>query len=155
MCINSFDVNRVLVDPGSVADLLHLPAFKQMRVPLDHLSSAGRVLSGFNGATTLTVEDIAFSRLLGPDRSFYRVIRAFKFDQLDVIHAGPDRSFYCTIRAFKFNQLGFIHAGPNRSFYRAIRAFAFDQLDVIYAGLDMSFYCIIRARGTEPGGPVG
>ena len=60
MCINSFDVHRVLVDPGSSADLLHLPAFKQMRVPLDHLSSTGRVLSGFNRATTLTVGDIAF-----------------------------------------------------------------------------------------------
>ena len=58
--INSFDVHRVLVDPGSATDLLHLPAFKQMRVLLDHLSSAGRVLSGFNGATTLTVGDIAF-----------------------------------------------------------------------------------------------
>ena len=31
-----------------------------MRVPLDHPSSAGRVLSGFNEATTLTVGDIAF-----------------------------------------------------------------------------------------------
>ena len=60
VCISSFDVHRVLVDPGSAADLLHLPAFKKMRVPLDHLSSAGRVLSGFNGATTLTVGDIAF-----------------------------------------------------------------------------------------------
>ena len=58
--INNFDVHRVLVDPGSAADLLHLPALKQMRVPLDRLSSAGRVLSGFNGATTLTVGDIAF-----------------------------------------------------------------------------------------------
>ena len=61
VCINSFDVHRVLVDPGSAADLLHIPAFKQMRVPLDHLCSAGKVLSGFNGATTLTVGDIAFS----------------------------------------------------------------------------------------------
>ena len=60
VCVNSFDVHRVLVDPGIAADLLHLPTFKQTRVPLDHLSSAGRVLSGFNGATTLTVEDIAF-----------------------------------------------------------------------------------------------
>ena len=60
MCINSFDVHRVLVDPGSAVDLLHLPAFKQMRVPLDHLSSASRVLLGFNEATTLTVGDIAF-----------------------------------------------------------------------------------------------
>ena len=64
--INGFDVHRVLVDPGNAADLLHLPFFKQMRVPLDHLSSAGRVLSGFNGATTLTVGDIAFPVQAGP-----------------------------------------------------------------------------------------
>ena len=30
-----------------------------MKVPIDKLRSAGRVLSGFNGATTLTVADIA------------------------------------------------------------------------------------------------
>ena len=53
VCINNFDVHRVLVDPGSATDLLYLPAFNQMRVPIDHLHSAGRVLSGFNGATTL------------------------------------------------------------------------------------------------------
>ena len=64
--INSFDVHRVLVDPGSAADLLHLPAFMQIRVPLDHLNSAGRVLSRFNGATTLTVGDIAFPVWAGP-----------------------------------------------------------------------------------------
>ena len=50
VCIKHFDVHKVLVDPGSAADLLHLSAFKQMRVPIDHLHSAGRVLSGFNGA---------------------------------------------------------------------------------------------------------
>ena len=61
VCINSFDVQRVLVDPCSAADLLHLPAFKQMRVPIDHLHSAIRVLSGFNRATTLSVGDITFS----------------------------------------------------------------------------------------------
>ena len=64
--INSFDVHRVLIDPGNAADLLHLPSFRQMRVPLDHLSSADRVLSGFNGATTLTVRDIAFPIQAGP-----------------------------------------------------------------------------------------
>ena len=53
-------MHKVLVDPGSAADLLHLPAFKKMRVSLDHLSSAGRIFFGFNGATTLTVGDIAF-----------------------------------------------------------------------------------------------
>ena len=66
VCINSFDVHRVLVDPGSAADLFHLPAFKQMRVPIDHLHSAGRVLSCFNGATTLSVGDITFSVKAGP-----------------------------------------------------------------------------------------
>ena len=28
VCINSFDVHRVLIDPGSAVDLLHLSAFK-------------------------------------------------------------------------------------------------------------------------------
>ena len=66
VCINSFDVHRVLIDPGSAAYLLHLPAFKQMRVPLDHLSYADRVFSGLNVATTLTVGDIAFTIRAGP-----------------------------------------------------------------------------------------
>ena len=66
VCINDFDVHMVLVDPGSAADLLHLPTFKQMRVPIDHLSSTGKVLSGFNGAVTLTVGDIAFPVKAGP-----------------------------------------------------------------------------------------
>ena len=61
VCINRFDVHRVLIDPGSATDLLHLPAFKQLRVPIDHLHSAGRVLSGFNGATTLSIGDVTFS----------------------------------------------------------------------------------------------
>ena len=59
-------MHRDLVDPGNVAELLHLPAFKQMKVPLTHLNSAGRVLFGFNGATTLMVGDIALSVKAGP-----------------------------------------------------------------------------------------
>ena len=45
LCINNFDVHRVVVDPSSATDLLHLPAFRQMKVPLDKLSSAGRIFS--------------------------------------------------------------------------------------------------------------
>ena len=52
---------RVLVDLGSMADSLHLPAFQQMKVPLDHLSSTGRILSRFNGATTLMDGNIVLS----------------------------------------------------------------------------------------------
>ena len=59
-------MHRVLVDPGSAADLLHLPAFMQMKVPLSHLSSANKVLSGFNGSATLMVGDIALSVKVGP-----------------------------------------------------------------------------------------
>ena len=66
LCINNFDVHRVLVDPGSAADLLHLPAFQQMKVSLDHLSSVGRILSRFNEATTLTMGDIVLFVKVGP-----------------------------------------------------------------------------------------
>ena len=66
VCINSFYVHRVLVDPGSAADLLHLPAFQQMKVPIGHLHSPGRILTGFNGATTLSIGDITFSVKAGP-----------------------------------------------------------------------------------------
>ena len=59
LCINNFDEHRVLVDPGNAADLLHLLAFRQMKVPLDKLNSVGRIFSGFNRATTLTMGDIA------------------------------------------------------------------------------------------------
>ena len=58
LCINDFDVHRVLVDPGSAADMLQLPALRQMKISLERLSSAGRILSGFNKATTVTMGDI-------------------------------------------------------------------------------------------------
>ena len=59
LCINNFDVHRVPIDPGSAADLLHVPAFRRMQMQLDKLISASRILFGFNGATTLTMGDIA------------------------------------------------------------------------------------------------
>ena len=66
VCIDIFDVHRVLVDPGNIADLLHLLAFKQMKVPINHLHSPSRILSGFNGATTLLIGDITFPVKAGP-----------------------------------------------------------------------------------------
>ena len=59
-------MHRVLVDPASAIDLLHHPTFQQMKVLLDYLSLAGRVLSGFNGATTLIVGDIVLFVKAGP-----------------------------------------------------------------------------------------
>ena len=64
--LKNFNVHRILIDQGSPTELLHLPAFKQMKVPLTHLSSASRVLFEFNGATTLTVGDIDLSIKAGP-----------------------------------------------------------------------------------------
>ena len=58
LCINGFDVHRVLVDPGSAADLLQLPAFNQMKLFSQMLNSAKQVLSSFIDATTTTLGDI-------------------------------------------------------------------------------------------------
>ena len=58
LCINGFDVHKVLVDPDSVENLLRLPTFTQMKLSLGMLNSVGRILSGFNGATTTTLGDV-------------------------------------------------------------------------------------------------
>ena len=58
LCTKNFDVHRVFNDPGSATDLLQLPTFRHMKVPLDKLGSAGRILSRFNRATMLTIGDI-------------------------------------------------------------------------------------------------
>ena len=58
LCINGFDVHRVLVDSGSAADLLQLLAFIQMKVSSDMLNSVGRILFSFNKATIVTLGDV-------------------------------------------------------------------------------------------------
>ena len=60
LCINGSDVHRVLINPGNVIDLLQLPAFKQMKLSLGVVNSVGRILSGFNGVTTVNLGDVAF-----------------------------------------------------------------------------------------------
>ena len=59
-------MHRLLVDPGSAADLLQLPALWQMSISFDRLSSSGRIMSGFNRATTVTMGDIALPVKAGP-----------------------------------------------------------------------------------------
>ena len=59
--INSFNVHRVLVDPGSAA----VPAFKQMKLSLGVVNSAERILSSFNGATTITLGYVALPVKVG------------------------------------------------------------------------------------------
>ena len=64
--INSFDVHRVLVDPGTATDLLQLPAFNQMKLSLLMLNLVRRILSDFNSATTTTLGDITLPVQAGP-----------------------------------------------------------------------------------------
>ena len=66
LCINDFDVQRVLVDPGSTADLLQSLAFNQMKLSPLMLNSSGRILSSFNGVTTITLGDITLLVQAGP-----------------------------------------------------------------------------------------
>ena len=61
-----YDVHRVLVDPGSAADFLQLPAFNQMKLSSQMLNSTRRILSGFNNATTTTLGDIILPVHAGP-----------------------------------------------------------------------------------------
>ena len=66
LCINGFDVHKVLINPGNAENLLQLPAFKQMKLSLDVVNSAERILSGFNGATTVTLGDVKVPVKAGP-----------------------------------------------------------------------------------------
>ena len=66
LCIHGFDVHMVLVDLSSVADLLQLPSFKQMKLSLGVVNSTGRILSGFNGATIVTLGDVVLLVKAGP-----------------------------------------------------------------------------------------
>ena len=58
LCINGFDLHKVLVDLGSVAYLLQMLAFSQMKLSPQMLNSAIQILSSFNGVTTATLRDI-------------------------------------------------------------------------------------------------
>ena len=59
LCINDFHVHKVLVESSSAGDLLQLLAFKQMKLSLGVVNLAGQIHVGFNGATTITLRDVA------------------------------------------------------------------------------------------------
>ena len=66
LCINCFDVHKVLVDLSSATDLLQLPSFAQMKLSSDMLNSIGRILSSFNEATITMIGDVTLSVKAGP-----------------------------------------------------------------------------------------
>ncbi|XP_034708996.1 uncharacterized protein LOC117932064 [Vitis riparia] len=57
--IGDFDVRRILVDPGSSADLLQVSVIKQMGLVPSSLENLGWILLGFNGAATTSLGDVA------------------------------------------------------------------------------------------------
>ena len=81
LCINGFDVHRVLVDPSSAANLLQFPAFIQMKFSSNMLNSAGRILYGFNEATTATLGDVTLPAKVGPvtQRVLFSVVEDLGF----------------------------------------------------------------------------
>ena len=65
LCINDFDVHKVLIDLGNAEDLFQLPTFKQMKLSKGVVNIAGQILYGFHGATTVTLGDVAILVKLG------------------------------------------------------------------------------------------
>ncbi|XP_034674350.1 uncharacterized protein LOC117905562 [Vitis riparia] len=64
--IDKFDVRRILIDPGSSADLVQASVISHMGHNLVGLENPGRILSGFNGASTISLGDIVLPIQAGP-----------------------------------------------------------------------------------------
>ena len=64
--IGDFDVRRILVDPGSSADLVQASVVGHMGYTLTGLENPGRILSGFNGSSTTSLGDIILPVQAGP-----------------------------------------------------------------------------------------
>nr|CAN68057.1 hypothetical protein VITISV_020837 [Vitis vinifera] len=64
--IGDFDVRRILVDPGSSADLVQTSVVSHMGHSLTGLENPGRILSGFNGSSTTSLGNIILPVQAGP-----------------------------------------------------------------------------------------
>ena len=64
--IGDFNVRRILVDPGSSADLAQTSVISYMGHSLTGLENPRRILSGFNGSSTTSLGDIVLPVQAGP-----------------------------------------------------------------------------------------
>ena len=64
--VGEFDVRRVLVDLGSLGDLLQMSTYKQMDYSPSALENPWHLLSKFNGATTPSLGDVVLPVQAGP-----------------------------------------------------------------------------------------
>ncbi|XP_034710539.1 uncharacterized protein LOC117933267 [Vitis riparia] len=58
LVVNDFDVHRILVDPGSSADLLQMSVYRQIRYFPSALENPGRIFTDFNGASIVSLDNI-------------------------------------------------------------------------------------------------
>ena len=63
--MGDYDVKRILVDPGSSADLLQVAVIKQMGFEPSSLENPGRTLFGFNGSSTTSLGDVTLQVHVG------------------------------------------------------------------------------------------
>ncbi|XP_034699385.1 uncharacterized protein LOC117924780 [Vitis riparia] len=64
--VGNYDVKRILIDPGSSADLLQVAVIKRMGFEPSNLENPGRTLSGFNESSTTSLGDIILPVYAGP-----------------------------------------------------------------------------------------
>ena len=64
--VSSFDVLKILIDLGSFTDLLKMSAYRQIGYSSSALENPGRILTGFNGASTVSLGDVILPMQVGP-----------------------------------------------------------------------------------------
>ena len=64
--VGEFDMRRLLVDPGSLVDLLQMSDYKKMSYSPSALENLRCLLSRFNGVTMTSLSDVVLPVQVGP-----------------------------------------------------------------------------------------
>ena len=63
--VEDYNMHRVLVDNGSLADILYYPAFQQIRIDRERLILINAPLVGFGGSWVFPVGAVTLSAIVG------------------------------------------------------------------------------------------